>query len=478
MTATWEPGLGDHLRTIWRYRWFLLVGALVVAEAVFLASYLLIPPRYDAESSLRLTILSEDGPLLEEDKVEYASRVYAELSESPTVLADAVDRSGITVDRDEAAKSITVDWARPPGFIDVVASAADPEDAAKLADGMAATIVGLVEADGASGADGLGGIEVAGEPVADAAGQSGQSGRIGLVAEVVEPAVEPTNRAAPNPVRNGVAAFLISLVVLAEGAALYRPARGLLPLSRTAERVTELVGIPCLSLTGDPEDRTRLAVFAARHLSPKRAALVVGCSGEALPAAAVRLGEGVASSGSTCLVVDGESREPNFHRRLGLSQAPGLAEVATGTSSIAEAVLEPQIKSRVSLLTSGGREGSREELPADTLLVQLQPVFEFVIVNVSSTTILDGLGVEVAEQGQSTILVVDPERTKRRDLSELVHSFGGHQDVIAILLMTRSAAVAETKRLAVRWWKRNELNGAGPKPDLLTTAPFALEKSE
>ncbi len=81
----------------------------------------------------------------------------------------------------------------------------------------------------------------------------------------------------------------------------------------------------------------------------------------------------------------------------------------------------------------------------------------------------DGLASAVAELRGSTILVIDPERTKRTELSEFVHGFGGQDDVVAVLLLTEAAATAETGRLAARW-HRTTTNGQGstipiPRPN-------------
>lgn len=446
MTPTWEPGIGDHLRTIWHYKWFLIGAATIIAEAVFvlLSTF---PPVYEAEASVRLSGRSESGLLFDEERVEYASRVYAELAESPSVLAEAVNNSGLPLQWREAADALEVDWARPPGFIDVTASADSGQDAVKLADGMAEAIIAVVAEDAPQSLD-------------DQVDET----RSSLVASLVEPAVEPLEPTSPRPLRDAIAVFIIALVVFAEAAALWRPARGLLPLSRTAERVSELVGIPTLTLTGDPEDRTRLALFSSRFLASKPAVLLVHCSGESLPAAPVRLAEAVTAGGRRTLVVDGEGTDPNMHRRLGLPQGPGLAEVMNGKQPLAEAVFESQAKSEISVLTAGGSGGKRQSLPAKDALDQLGAGYDFLIVNVGSTALLDGVASAVAEQRQSTILVFDPEKTKRRKLSELVHGFGGHEDVVAILLLTKAAAATETTRLADRWWRRRWPSGGKPQP--------------
>lgn len=453
MSGSWEPGLGDHLRTIWRRKWFILAGAAAVAEVVFLLLSFTVEPRYESEASLRLTVESDGALLLDDDRVEYATRVYAELAESPAVLSDAVERSGLDIDLDEAGAAIDVEWARPPGFIDITASVASPDDAAALAEGMAAALTATIAAD----SERLGGG--AGTDDGDGNDNSGDAGRGGsstvLAAELVEPAVAASSPTSPRPLRDALAAFVIALVVLAEIVALWRPIRGLLPMSRTAELVTELVGVPSLTLSGDPEDRTRLGSFAARHLMSAQAIVAVHCTSDARPAAPVRLGEALTAVGRRTLVTDADRRDPSLHWWLSLPRRPGLEDIARGEVTVTDAVFHSEGRAEVSLLTAGGDGGPGVESD-DDLLETLSADHDCLVVYVGADAALEGVASTVAGLRNSTVLVIDPERMTRRRLAELVHGYGGHEDVIAILLMTKAAAAAETKRLSAKSWTRRD----------------------
>ncbi len=459
MNGSWEPGLGDHLRTIWRRKWFILAGAAAVAEVVFLLLTFTVEPRYESEASLRLTVESNGGLLLDGDRIEYASRVYAELAESPTLLADAVERSGLDLDASEAGSAVDVEWASPPGFIDITTTLPSAEDAAELANGMAAALTATIAADSE---------RLAG----DAADGGDTTGGTVLAAALVEPAVAPSSPIAPRPLRDALAAFVIALVVLAEVVALWRPIRGLLPLSRTAELVTELVGVPSLTLTGDPEDRTRLGSFAARHLMSTPAIVLVQCTGDARPAAPIRLGEALTAAGRRTLVADADRRDPSLHWWLSLPRRPGLEDIASGQVTVGDAVFQSEARAEVALLTAGGRgrgaddsgassrgQSNSDGQPFDTeadLLDELNADHDCLVAYVGADAALEGLASAVAGLRNSTVLVIDPERMTRRRLADLVHGYGGHEDVIAILLMTKAAAAAETKRLSARSWTRRD----------------------
>ncbi|MEM7323191.1 MAG: Wzz/FepE/Etk N-terminal domain-containing protein [Actinomycetota bacterium] len=447
-TVGWEPGLGDHLRTIWRRKWIILAGAALIAEAVFIVLTFAVTPRYESEASIRLTVETGSGLLLDDNRVEYATRIYAELAESPAMLADAVDRSGVALEEGDRSAAFAVQWASPPGFIDVTASADTAEDASRLADGMAAALVARIGQDSE-------------QLTSDDGDTVPGDGAAALAAVIVEPAETPSAAASPSPLRDSVAAFVIALVVLAEAAAIWRPIRGLLPTSRTAERVSELVGIPSLTLTGDPEDRTRLGLFAARHLSSSEAFVVVQNSGGSWPAVPIRLAEALTVFGRRTLVVDADPNEPAMHRWLALPRQPGLSEVAAGDDDLATVVFESQAGSELALLTAGGDEGPRDPIPTDRAMDLLTPGYDCVVAYVGPAANLDGVAASIAALRRSTVLVVDPDRTTRRRLAELVHGYGGYEDVVAILLMTRSATKAETSRLSARWWKRGDTEAGG-----------------
>ena len=465
--------MGDHLRAIYRYKWFVLGSAVLIAEIVLVVS-LLRPATYEAESSIWITVDSQDGLRLDEERADYAGRVYAEVAESPRLIELAIEASGLSIEPRTAERRLDVDPGSPPGFVDIVASGPSASSAARLADGMAKALVESVEAD-TTGADTTSlDVEDNGPEVSF------------VSAQIIVPAVEPSSPSSPQPVLETLTGFVVALVVLAEMAALWRPARGLLPINRTAERVTELIGIPCLTLSGDPEDRTRLGLFVARHLVATDAALVVHCSKKPQPTAAIRLGEAMATGGRRVLVADGEHVSPNMHRSLALTRSPGIEEVLAGEAPLASTVNESQSGGDVSLLTAGGEdtdgdmagdmgfaddraddgararangsEGTRRRPSFDArtkqILGRLRVGYDVVLIHVGSNSSLNTLPKEVAGLRRSTILVIEPERTTRNQLRDLVHGSGGHEAVVAILLMDKAAIAADAKRLAGQRWER------------------------
>lgn len=430
--------------SIWWARWLIVAGALAVTLAV-LGWRLTLPDRFESTSRLRLIVLANDDSSLDEDQLTLASRIYAELGESQPIRDRALDRSGTGLTDDDSWE-IAVDRTTPPGFLDVTAVAASPTVAAQLADGMANTLAVTVAEDRL----GTAGNELNG---------------IRIVPEVFEEATVPSGRSAPRPFREAALAGLASAILLAEGAVALRALRGRLPLTRPAERVQEMVGIPTVELTGGLEDRTKLALFAGRQLGPRPVAVVTQCGGWPNPAVALRLAEAIAGDDRRTLVVDGDVVTPTLDAQLGLRRTPGLAEVLRGDSGLSEAVQDLDRAGRMSLLPVG--DGS-SRLPISDLNRFLSSArasrYDGVVISLTSAAMPDraaaglGLGLE-----RSVVLVIDPTRTSRRQLRELVHAFGGPDEVDGLLLATHETATSEIRRLAGR--RRHRETAGGPNLD-------------
>ncbi len=445
----WEPELGDHIRSIWAARWFVLLGSLAVAGVVF-AWRSSMPDRYEATGQLRLIVLADGDTSLDEGRLTLASRIYAELAESTPVIEAALARSGTGLTIDDDAWAIEVTRSSPPGFLEVDGRAESPDEAADLAASMLTVLVETVDDDrlgpSAAGANGL-----------------------TIVPEVVERPEVPTGPSSPQPSREAGIALTATLILLAGGSVGLRAASGRLPLDRPAERVQELFGLPTVELTGTPEDRTRLALFASRRLRRATATVVIQCGGWPNPAAALRLAEAMSGDGRRALVVDGDPTSPTLDAKFGVGRSPGLAEVLSGTSTLQEAVHPLGDSGNLSLLTVGRGDGQRLSSDLTRFLGSARSSgrFDAIVVSLTSAAMPDGAaaGLEIGLD-RPVVLVVDPTRTSRRQLGELLHAFGGSDEIGGLVLLTNETATIEIRRLANRWSQRAV---DGHKPPLLSS---------
>ncbi|MCP3913432.1 MAG: hypothetical protein GY713_21095 [Actinomycetia bacterium] len=450
-----EPELGDHVWAIWRARWVVLVGSLMVAAGV-LVWRMNVPENYEATARVRLVVLANGDMSLDEDILTLAGQIYAELAETQPVLERAIEASGTDVDPDGDSIEITVEQVTPPGFLDVIGSAGSPAIATALADGMSEALVESVTND-----------------------QRGSSlsliKGLTVVPEIVEGAKAPGGPVSPRPIREAGVALLAAMVVLAEGAVLTRSIGGLLPLTETAARVERMVGVPTVSLTGQPEDRTKLALFAARHLTARPHALVVQCGGWPNPAPALRLAEALAIGGQRVLVVDGDMVSPTLDSHLGLARTPGLKEVLRGKSTINDTIHSIEAMPGIAVLTTGTTDNAKW-VAADVtrFLGHARSLrrFDATVVSLTSAAMPAGVAVNLGlEIDQAVILVVNPNRTRRRQLGELIHTFGGLDEVGGLLLVDHETASTEIRRLSRLWRGRATPAVANAQAPTSTTSP-------
>jgi Mrp family chromosome partitioning ATPase len=166
------------------------------------------------------------------------------------------------------------------------------------------------------------------------------------------------------------------------------------------------------------------------------------------------------------LVVDGDAASPTLDGQLGLTRSPGLTDVLSGRSQLPETVHHPDESSQVSVLTVGANAGARRWTSNDlTRLFSYSRKarrFDGVVVSLTSAAMPDGvaLGMELGLH-QAVVLAVDPTRTKRRQLGELIHAFGGPDEVCGLLLVTNETAAVEMRRLARRWGSASSVMDRG-----------------
>lgn len=230
---------GTHLRAIWRRRWAVLAPAVVVALVV-LVLRATAPTLYAAQADLFLVPggTSSDEPL----ELERLSAFYVEIVSDPRIVADLQRRSGLTLSAEELDDALEVS-APEDTLITVVARQPTAARAAALADATAEALGGGAAADQAEAQK----VEL--EPLdaelADLAAQlaalePGDPQREALVARQeravqarVDRLSQPRARLdlvrradpddavrQPQPLRDAALAFLLTLIVAAEVAAL------------------------------------------------------------------------------------------------------------------------------------------------------------------------------------------------------------------------------------------------------------------
>jgi capsular exopolysaccharide synthesis family protein len=252
----------------------------------------------------------------------------------------------------------------------------------------------------------------------------------------------PTEPTSPKPVRNGILALVVGLL-LGVVAAFLRDnlderIREAADLERAAPGVPVLAGVPeargevpdsFVAVRDDPTSpfaeafRTlRTSVKFAGLDNPIRVLQVSSAvPGEGKTTTVANLAEAFSRGGERVAIVCCDLRRPRIQRRFGQSLGPGLTNVLLNDVPLATALR--QINDRLFLLPAGSMPPNPSELlssaRAAAVINALANEFDLVILD--STPVLpvaDAL--VVTRMADSTIVVVDARTTKRRMLHQTV----------------------------------------------------------
>jgi len=234
--------LGDHLQAIWRRRWVILVVCVLATAGV-------VGVRMQAEEVYRATArLILSGPTsaagTRGQDLVFAASTFVARAESPDVLSDAVDRADLSLPVATVDDRTSVSLSSSDATAAVEATGPTPAQAAALANGLAdalvervaevqaesrETLVNPIERDIAAVRRTLARTQP-GDPEFAVATQEYAALRNArrqadlapqLRLEVLRPATEPGSAESPQLLREGALAFLVTLAVAAEGAALW-----------------------------------------------------------------------------------------------------------------------------------------------------------------------------------------------------------------------------------------------------------------
>jgi non-specific protein-tyrosine kinase len=234
--------LSDHLASIWRRKWVVLAGAVIITVAVY-ALRASANDVYRAEA--RLVVDVGAGPSAEAARPEnlvFLLRTYAARADTQVMHEAAAEASGLGIDGDEVDDRTSVRASGSDATAIVTATGPTGADAAVLATVAADAIVARIEEEEREGRqerldeidalvdDAEAEVATAGEgtvrrTIAEQELAALLGARAALVAEpvgslqVVAEAETPSSPVSPRPTRDAVLALIVALVVGAELAA-------------------------------------------------------------------------------------------------------------------------------------------------------------------------------------------------------------------------------------------------------------------
>ena len=367
----------DYLRPL-RNRWWLIVITVVVVTAGTYIYYDRQPEVYSATSQLFVEtssleqVLFGSGGGRPEETIDDLSLL---LQTTPVAEQVAVD-TGFTGDPRALLGSVSAAGDGASSFIFVTAQAGSPSDAANLANAFSRAFVGIRRQDIRRQAesaleDAKDELDQLGDdPAAEAqrANLLSRIERLELVGtagtgvagvELVEPAVAPSEPIEPQPTKNAIFAFVVSLalaVAIAFGLERFdRRIRRLEDVEEVYKEQAVLTELPQVAMPApvvnreavvsealrEPFRRLQMNLDLAADISLLESIVIVSAAPwEGKSIVARNLALAYRDAGKWVALVDADFRKPSVARLLDLDGETGLANVLAGSIDL-EVALQP-----------------------------------------------------------------------------------------------------------------------------------------
>jgi Mrp family chromosome partitioning ATPase len=406
-TSSWDGprDTGDLPVDVPRYltalkrSWPLIALIIMLMTVTVLLLSLALPKTYEATARI---LMEDQAGVLQPADAESVTRRLATVQTLLTtrdVLAQAAESlPDESVETLEDKLEVSVD--QNANIVDVVATDGDPEGAAAIANAVTRSFLALEQTQererlARARAD----LEAAlkrssGTPGSEEAVQAIQErlsdlsvseASAGSELQLAQAALPPSEPHSPRPVRNTIFAFFASAFVAVLAALALDQ---LAPRLSGPRELARLAGAPILAAL-PPRRRRRTAqteeAYQALQASllqlpaTRKLVLVTSVSaGDEKSAVTLRLAESLANAGSRTLLVSADLRRPRIERLLGLSHAPGLADVLhvlaerggeAGSELLRESVV--RVSSHLHVLPAGSASSYSAQLLAGEPLAAL-----------------------------------------------------------------------------------------------------------
>ena len=447
----------DFFRLLWRRKWIILLCITLIPLAVYVYSDRL-TKSFQSSTIIQVQSTATDAGLFLEEALPSTAANTAK-------IAALVGTSGVA---DQAARilgepegslrgSLQATDNEDTGFITITATAGSGERAADIANAVARALrvtrekagVRKVDASIANVEKELGQL-----PPNEELQRSQLSERLqGLRAlraaqsentQVVEPAAVPSAPISPNPRRNAILAFIVSLLIAAGAVALAERLDRRLHDSRDLERLTGtplLAQVPSSAFPGSAPDPQLPVVFQTLrdsltyfNVDQRLASLLVisPLKGDGKTSVATNLAVAFARAGKQVVLVDADLRSPAVAPRMGTPQVPGLSEVISESTAVQDALVDIEpFGSYLRVLPGGSIPPNPSEMLGSarmsTILAELSEMSDLVLID-SAPVLVVSDAFPLFDQVAGIVGVSRLEQTPREAISraiEVAASAGG-----------------------------------------------------
>lgn len=442
--------LAAHFRIIAQSWMRIVVISILIATVVLLASATR-PKQYQAKEVLVVTPGQVTGGQSQAQAAVFLAQSYARYADTPTVVHEAIKRSGLQIGTATATKRISASEVGGLGFLEVTATGPRPKDAKALTGSASQALQSTIRAQQAAALKSdlapltreqqqlrrLVSQLPAGDPAAasledqiralsqaEATRRAQPQDRM----SVVSTAIAGTNPISPKPTRDALLAFVVSLVVVSELTVLAHFAGDRFSRSEDTADVTHLTGLPVLAKIPRGSGlevveafrvlRTNLMVLEGAG-KPRTLAVVSANQAAGKTFTAVNLAKSAAGLDEKVVLVDADLRKPTVHERLGIPRAPGLSSVLQGGDLTAALRTVPDnlflrvLPSGAPVQDASGVLGARA---LRHVLDALRAVRLVVVDTPPAGLFADAMA--VASQCDATIFVLDIKTSRRRQVRQ------------------------------------------------------------
>jgi succinoglycan biosynthesis transport protein ExoP len=410
--------LQNYLHVI-RKRWVSILLVTVAVAAAALGMAVTQTPVYEARAQLFVSVRGggtatdvAQGNMFAQNRVTS----YVSLATSPRVLQAVADELGLSGGAAQLSGRITASAPPQTVLIDIVASDAHAEQAAKIANLTAEQLI-----------KGVTSVE-----------------DVSLVRlSVFEQAQVPASPSSPKPITN-LALGLVAGIVLGLASAFLREA--LNTKLRSQDDVDKVVSAGVLGsfaqdasvektpivTQGDPYSpraeafrqlRTHLA-FTNLSGGPQSVVVSSSIPGEGKTSTAVNLAIMLAESGTRVLLLDADLRRPRVAKYLGMEGSVGLTGVLTGRVELEDAIQSWGPAGQLRVLTSGRNAPNPSELlgspTMEKLLARLEAEYEVVIIDAPPLLPVTDASILAASTSGVLLVVSVDGRTRKAELAKSV----------------------------------------------------------
>lgn len=412
------------LAQILRARWLSVVACGIAGLVVALVASLATTPIYSARSQVFVSVRGSDSTaeLLEGSNFTVRQvKSYTQLATSPMVLTPVIDELGLDETPDDLAQRVEATSPLDTVLIDVTAEDESPEQAASVADAVAASLADVVReletpAGGGPSPVQLSTVRTAVIPASPASPNTGLNMAIGLVLGLAAGVgLAILRERLDTKVRDNKDVQSIS----------HAPTLGTIGYDETAEKRPLIVQESPQSPRSEAFRRLRTNLqFVSVEESSNAIVITSALPGEGKTTTAINLAITLADAGTRVVLVDADLRRPCVAAYLGIEGAVGLTTFLIGRASEID-VVQPWGNGNLDVIASGQVPPNPSELLASdrmsALVQQLTASYDLVLIDTAPLLPVTD-GAILAQLVSGAVVVVAAGAVHKQQLGHAVES--------------------------------------------------------